>query len=228
MLEILIAVAVVGVIALIVIFSFLSEAHKKDLDSQERQYHIDEMEYFGQLGENYVAESLKIFETVYRGHLINNLIFEDDNGYSSEIDHILITRGGVFIIETKSNKGTIIGNVEDEYWTCIKKVYQDDKKLINPIVQNQRHINHLKRMFKNTPPKMTSMIIFPTADVSQIDSPLVFNLRQAIEKIEELTRSNKYSDEFVERIYKQLEYIRNEYGISKKQHEDNISKNINR
>ena len=79
-------------------------------------------------------------------------------------------------------------------------------------------------MFKNYPPKMISMIIFPLADISNINSNLVYNLNDAISYIIKLTMTNKYSIQYVERINKQILDIKSRYSISKEKHIENISK----
>ena len=186
-----------------------------------------EAKRYGEAGENLVAKYLQGILNSYGGYLYNDFCFEDQQGYSTEIDHILITRGGIFIIETKTNKGLIRGAKEDEWWLCIKKDYQQDKQLKNPIIQNQGHINHLRKMFKNTPPKMTSIVIFPVADITYVSSDIVYDLDDATNKIIELTKSNTYSQEFVERINSQIKQIQDTYSISKEKHIENIKRTYN-
>ena len=186
-----------------------------------------EAKRYGEAGENLVAKYLQDVVNSYGGYLYNDFCFEDQQGYSTEIDHILITRGGIFIIETKTNKGLIRGTKEDEWWLCIKKDYQQDKQLKNPIIQNQGHINHLRKMFKNTPPKMTSIVIFPVADITYVSSDIVYDLDDATNKIIELTKSNTYSQEFVERINSQIKQIQDTYSISKEKHIENIKRTYN-
>ena len=186
-----------------------------------------EAKRYKEAGENLVAKYLQDIVNSYGGYLYNDFCFEDQQGYSTEIDHILITRGGIFIIETKTNKGLIRGTKEDEWWLCIKKDYQQDKQLKNPIIQNQGHINHLRKMFKNTPPKMTSIVIFPVADITYVSSDIVYDLDDATNKIIELTKSNTYSQEFVERINSQIKQIQDTYSISKEKHIENIKRTYN-
>lgn len=48
--------------------------------------------------------------------VFNDLLFES-NGYSTQIDHIVVSPYGVFVIETKGYKGWILGRENGEYWT---------------------------------------------------------------------------------------------------------------
>ena len=221
-------IVLIGILLVVIIAVALSS---KSLGSRPlsslKERNEKEAKRYGEAGENLVAKYLQDVVNSYGGYLYNDFCFEDQQGYSTEIDHILITRGGVFIIETKTNKGLIRGTKEDEWWLCIKKDYQQDKQLKNPIIQNQGHINHLRKMFKNTPPKMTSIVIFPVADITYVSSDIVYDLDDATNKIIELTKSNTYSQEFVERINSQIKQIQDAYSISKEKHIENIKKTYN-
>jgi len=218
-------IVLIGILLVVIIAVALSS---KSLGSRPlsslKERNEKEAKRYGEAGENLVAKYLQDVVNSYGGYLYNDFCFEDQQGYSTEIDHILITRGGVFIIETKTNKGLIRGTKEDEWWLCIKKDYQQDKQLKNPIIQNQGHINHLRKMFKNTPPKMTSIVIFPVADITYVSSDIVYDLDDATNKIIELTKSNTYSQEFVERINSQIKQMQDTYSISKEKHIENIKR----
>ncbi len=214
------------IIVVVVIFAlflglvvFLRIASKNiDYDGRDER----ESSKFGEAGEKYVADELNEIVKKYGGYLYNNFCFEDEKGFSSEIDHILITNGGVFVIETKTNKGKIIGNEDDKFWTCIKKDYQDDKQLKNPIIQNQGHINHLQRMLKPNPPKLISMVVFPIAEISSINSPIVHDVGSALSFITDLTINSKKSCDFAKNINERIKKIEDNYSISKKRHLQNI------
>ncbi len=179
---------------------------------------------YGDIGEKIVGQRLESIVNTYGGYLYNDFCFEDEYGFSSQIDHILITLGGVFIIETKNMVGTAYGDKDAEQWKCIK--YQNgniyEKMIGNSIIQNQGHINHLRDMFASIPPKMTSMVIFVDTDISYIDSNQVYNLPDAIRYIEETTINSKRSREYVERINDQIRDIQNKYSIPIERHIENI------
>lgn len=186
--------------------------------------HENNAKQYGDIGEKIVGQRLEAIVNTYGGYLYNDFCFEDEYGFSSQIDHILITLGGVFIIETKNMVGTVYGDKDAEQWKCIK--YQNgniyEKMIGNPIIQNQGHINHLRDMFASIPPKMTSMVIFVDTDISYIDSNQVYNLPDAIRYIEEMTINSKRSREYVERINDQIRDIQSKYSISIERHIENI------
>lgn len=62
------------------------------------------------------------------------------SGYS-QIDHVVLTPYGIFVIETKNYQGTIYGSKEQKTWLVNGKF-----KMMNPFVQNYGHIKALKSL----------------------------------------------------------------------------------
>lgn len=77
--------------------------------------------------------------------IFNNVLFES-NGSSTQIDHIVISPYGVFVIETKGYKGLILGGEKSEYWTQV--IYKSKHKFYNPILQNDGHVRFLHHLLE--------------------------------------------------------------------------------
>ena len=92
----------------------------------------------GKRAEILVHYKLRILSDEY--HIIDNVLFES-NDRSTQIDHIVISPYGVFVIETKGYKGRIRGGEDSEYWT--QEYYNYKKSFYNPILQNQGHVRFL-------------------------------------------------------------------------------------
>ncbi len=76
-------------------------------------------------------------------------------GYS-QIDHILITRYGLFVIEMKNYSGKIKGKADDKNWWVNGKF-----PLYNPIRQNRTHIRALHAILsKYRDLKFVSVVVF--------------------------------------------------------------------
>ncbi|MCH5180022.1 MAG: NERD domain-containing protein [Erysipelotrichales bacterium] len=215
--------AIIGAIVIIIVIIFVLKNKSDIFENHDK----NEREKAGKLGENIVAKRLNEIAKKYDGYLFNEFIFKDryNENYSTEIDHILITRGGVFVVETKYYTGIIYGKESDKEWVCFKQGNRRNETPKNPLNQNQTHIRCLKRMFVNIPPKMISVVIILRGDISEIESNQLYNLDGATEMIETLTKQNQYSQEFVERIHSQILYIKNNYSISKEEHLKNIRRN---
>ena len=94
----------------------------------------------GSVGEAKAARQLsKLDREEYR--VINDILVTS-HGHSSQIDHIVVSRFGIFVIETKHYKGWIHGGENSEYWT--QSIYNHKNKFRNPIKQNAGHIRACK------------------------------------------------------------------------------------
>ena len=74
-------------------------------------------------------------------HLLNHITLKLKNG-TTQIDHILVSRFGVFVIETKDYNGWIFADAKQATWTQV--LYRQKFKFQNPIFQNMRHVEAVK------------------------------------------------------------------------------------
>lgn len=88
--------------------------------------------------------------------VINNLLISIQ-GHTSQIDHVVMSEYGIFVIETKNYKGWIYGSANSEYWT--QNIYGNKYQLYNPIKQNQGHIRALSRILPNLRPNLFVSIV---------------------------------------------------------------------
>ena len=101
----------------------------------------------GTIGEKRVAHILKkLPEDKYK--VINNFLIPN-NGHTTQIDHIVISIYGIFVIETKTYKGQIYGGENSEYWT--QNIYGNKYQFRNPIHQNYGHIKAIKNILSEYP-----------------------------------------------------------------------------
>ena len=84
------------------------------------------------------------------------LIVQDERG-TTEVDEVLVTPAGIFVIEKKDFGAWIFGNENDEHWTA---VYRNGEKhrFQNPIRQNYRHIKALES-YLGVPRSMLSSVV---------------------------------------------------------------------
>jgi hypothetical protein len=68
---------------------------------------------------------------------LNDLMFESTRG-TTQIDHVVISIYGVFVIEAKNYSGRIVGNENSEYWEM--SIYGYRYKTGNALRQNKGHI----------------------------------------------------------------------------------------
>jgi restriction system protein len=94
----------------------------------------------GWLGERITSVGIwsHLDSTTYRR--INDVIVPGADG-TTQIDHILVSVYGIFVIETKNMKGWIFGASDQNTWTQV--LYKEKHKFQNPLRQNYRHTRAL-------------------------------------------------------------------------------------
>ena len=135
--------------------------------------------------------------------VINNIIVDND-GESSEIDHVVVSSFGIFVIETKGYSGKVYGNERSAYWKQYKKKYKYEKK--NPVRQNYGHVMALKEALPDCPREAFIPIVVFTGDAElKISTPTstvidIKDLRGTIESY----RKPIFSEKEKNNIYKRL------------------------
>lgn len=107
----------------------------------------------GRKGELLVSRLLFALPNDY---LVFNDLYLDVNGRTVQIDHVVVSVYGIFVIETKNYAGWIFGSDNSEYWTqCI---YGNKYKFLNPLKQNFSHVCALRTLL-NIPGKLFVPIV---------------------------------------------------------------------
>lgn len=177
----------------------------------------------GFFGEKSVAFFLsRLDPTKYK--VINNTMLQTGSG-TTQIDHIVVSNYGIFVIETKNYQGWILGNEFDEYWTQV--IYKRRERIHNPIKQNYGHIQALKEVLSEyTDVNYISIVAFTTkADLKvKVNTDVVYtvNLPKVI---------SKYSSEIIsnhvkEQIYEKLISLNIDNKENRKAHVQAIHNNL--
>lgn len=111
----------------------------------------------GVLGEFLVNFLLKTFLPKDQYSLIKNVTLPTDDG-TTQIDHIVVSQFGVFVIETKNMKGWIFGNAKQKQWT--QKIFKYTGKFQNPLHQNYKHTQTLGSCLAIPSEHIYSVIVF--------------------------------------------------------------------
>lgn len=111
----------------------------------------------GWLGELIVNLLAKFFLDRKIYHLIKNVTLPTEDS-TTQIDHIIVSKYGLFVVETKNMKGWIFGSQDDEEWT--QQIYKQQNKFQNPLRQNFRHTKALEEILGLMPNKTFSVIVF--------------------------------------------------------------------
>lgn len=77
---------------------------------------------------------------------------------STQIDHIVVSRYGIFVIETKNYTGWIFGDAKSKVWTQI--IYEEKNRFMNPLRQNYKHTKAVESFFSLSPKYVYSVVVF--------------------------------------------------------------------
>ncbi len=77
---------------------------------------------------------------------------------TSEIDHLIISPFGLFVVELKRRSGWIFGNEKDKFWTAVH--FSDRFRFQNPLHQNYGHLKALEEVLGIGLDKMFAIVVF--------------------------------------------------------------------
>jgi len=101
-------------------------------------------------------------------HLIRNVTLPTETG-TTQIDHIIASRYGVFVIETKNMKGWIFGSPNQKTWT--QQIYKHKNKFQNPLRQNYKHLKTLASVLGLNENQFYSVIVFVGESTFKTEMP---------------------------------------------------------
>lgn len=110
--------------------------------------------WFGEFGIKLLA---RLFLDGKEYHLIKNVTLPTEDS-TTQIDHIIVSRFGLFVVETKNMKGWILGSENDRQWT--QQIYNHKTQFQNPLKQNHRHAKVLEEILGLMPDRIFSLIVF--------------------------------------------------------------------
>ena len=88
---------------------------------------------------------------------VNNVTIPTSNG-TTQIDHVIVSRYGIFVVETKNIDGWIFGDEKSPQWT--QSLFGKKYKFQNPLRQNYRHIKALSDFLGIKIDRFFSVVMF--------------------------------------------------------------------
>ena len=81
--------------------------------------------------------------------IFHDLYLQKRNGEFSQVDIVVATPQGLLAIEVKDYSGWIFGHGYHQYWTQVLAYGREKYRFYNPILQNQGHIDALRKKLKS-------------------------------------------------------------------------------
>ena len=179
----------------------------------------------GAKGESRVARKLKRL----RGDefkVFNDVLISTKHG-SSQIDHVVISIYGIFVIETKHYSGWIHGNEKSKQWT--QTIYKKKTKFRNPVRQNWSHVYALKEVLPESKKVAYHPIVVFSgkAELKNVnsDTPVIYT-QQLLRTIKDNRRKPVLSIDQVDHFTERLNQVIKQSRISNKAHNRQIKTNI--
>lgn len=169
--------------------------------------HIMYPKFRGYMGEFWVKQELK--QLPKKEYIVLNDIMLELNNTTHQIDHIIVSKYGIFVIEMKNYYGVIFGDEYRNKW--LQKLKKNKYYFKNPIHQNYGHIKTLEELLNLDEKLFISIICFSNqtklkitskSDVVQLDDlisvikkyqeiKLEKNINEISNKIKKLNIKNK-------------------------------------
>jgi len=122
----------------------------------------------GVMGEVFVNVAAKVQLDKNLYHLIPDITLPT-NGGTTQIDHVIVSKFGVFVIETKNMAGWIFGSQHQKTW--IQKIYKSSTKFQNPLHQNYKHTKTLESLLGLNDQQIHSVITFVGGSTFKTEMP---------------------------------------------------------
>lgn len=100
--------------------------------------------------------------------LLKDVTLPTEDG-TTQIDHVVVSKFGIFVVETKNIKGWIFGSKNQKKWT--QKIYHHTTKFQNPLHQNYKHVKTLESLLGIDSSKLHSVIVFIGDSTFKTDMP---------------------------------------------------------
>ena len=211
-------IVIIIAFALAVLKSWLSSPKYKGRRGEERAHKVLE-----QLSEDYT--------------ILDDVVFITNRG-TTQIDHIVVSKYGVFVIETKNYRGDIYGNDNREQWTQLivtdvtysKSIktytYVTKNRFYNPVKQSEAHAYAVKKQLTEWPYlKVVPIVVF----VGDAVLKEVHSSHHVVYEHELLDIIRSYTtiylrDEEVQKVVERLSLRNARKAISNSKHVANIYK----
>lgn len=154
--------------------------------------------YQGVAGENWVNDEITRRLDPLHYHLIEHITLPTWDKRTTQIDHIIVSKFGVFVIETKTMKGWLFGSENSSKWKSV--YFQSKYDFMNPLHQNYKHIKTLNELVKIPISNLHSIVVFVGDAEFKTSMPRnVLKIDQLIDYIRNYTKII-FSDEEIRRI----------------------------
>lgn len=185
----------------------------------------------GRQGENEVSKQLKSLDRK-RFKRIDNMLIKFKKGGSTQLDHVLVTPGGIIAIETKNFNGQIIGDIKQRNWTQVNNNGRNSKRheFYSPVMQNDGHVKAINYILsrKHDVPVYSMIAFSPKADLSKIRGSRrdlrIVDFENMNREVLNISKKRVMDDSQIKEVYKLLKSEDSSGIIEDMKHVQNVKK----
>jgi restriction system protein len=111
----------------------------------------------GYLGELLVRVSARMLLDRENYVPLHNVTLRTRDG-TTQVDHVIVSPYGVFVIETKNMRGWIFGGEKQSQWT--QKIFRKTFRFQNPLRQNYKHVRAVEEALRIPAETAHSVVVF--------------------------------------------------------------------
>lgn len=161
--------------------------------------------------------------------IFHDLYVKKYNGNFSQIDIVVATNVGIIVFEIKDYSGWIFGTGYKPQWTKVLAYGKQKYRFYNPIIQNKKHIDDLRKQLKENVPFYSIVVFYGDCELKDIsfvpNDTFIVKSKRVLEVMRIVINKNeaaKYTDKNkVVRVLR--ESVKNgESKIIQNQHIENI------
>ncbi|MBE6050136.1 MAG: NERD domain-containing protein [Clostridium sp.] len=189
-----------------------------------KSYGSDEGKAKGRVGEKIVRKELRKLPNSYI--IMNDLLIECRDE-TTQIDHVVISSKGIFVIETKNISGNIQGDDNTKYWTQVLDKYNRRNKFYSPVWQNKTHVKAIKYKFRhmNNIPVYSIIVFSDQCNLKRVKSDnIVIHIKDLNKNIKRIKSQRILSYNEIKEIEQTLRWSNIKSYRRRKQHINMVKK----
>jgi hypothetical protein len=177
---------------------------------------------------------LKLLDSnIHPKAIFHDLYLIKNTGHFTQIDLVVATPVGIIVFEVKEYNGWIFGNGNHQKWTQVMAYGREKYYFYNPVFQNKKHIEDLKKQLPqfSTVPFFSVIVFFGNCTfraMSNIPNDVFFirssQIQDTIRSIFELNAPTEYKNK--REVYQLLKnaVLNGENEFIRSKHIDNVNK----
>jgi len=177
---------------------------------------------------------LKLLESnIHPKAIFHDLYLVKNTGHFTQIDLVVATSVGIIVFEIKEYNGWIFGNGNHQKWTQVMAYGREKYYFYNPVLQNKKHIEDLKKQLPqfSTVPFFSVIVFFGNCTfraMSNIPNDVFFirssQIQETIQTIFNQNAPTEYKNKRA--VYQLLKnaVLNGENEFIRNKHIDNVNK----